>query len=166
MNTEVPWIEGLQNSTSFQIAPIKWGRLSSGDEGWIWGSKLPEILNRLSLQKQLPIPDNIVNEPASGLNLQSSPNAALVYRNGINPAHKAQVGFGPGDRKVLGEEIAKLLEPEWEFVDVLSRIKYSSDVPKNPFFPSDTTKKNVQKEELQKQRVQAINNCICDKLTV
>jgi len=164
--TEVPWIEGLQNSTSFQIAPIAWGRLLSGQYGWKWGSKLPEILNRLTLQNQLPAPENIVNQPISGLNLQNSPNAALVYRNGISPAHEVQPGFSPGDRRILAEQIEDLLKPEWEFVDVLPKVGYSCDVPLNPFFPSDTTKKKIKEEELQKQRTQAINKSIGEQLTV
>lgn len=170
--TEVPWIEGLQNSTSFQVAPIRRVRLSpqQNDDnpqfGWVWGSKLPEILDRLTLQNQLPTPENIVKEPISALNLQNSPNAALVYRNGINPAHEVQPGLSPGDRRILAEQIANLLESEWEFVDVLPKVAYSSKVPLNPFFPSDTTKKNVKEKELQKQRIQAIYNCIGEKLTV
>ncbi len=163
--TEVPWIEGLQNSSSFQVAPIR-RRLSSGEYGWDWGSNLVQILNRLNLQHQFPTPQDIVNEPISALNLQNGPNAALVYRNGISPAHEVQPGLSPGDRREIAEQIAELLKPEWEFVDILPRVGYSSKVPLNPFFPNDKTKRKTPEKQLQNQRTQAIYKNIGEQLTV
>lgn len=169
--TSVPWLEGLHNSQSFQVAPIGWGRLSSSQQGnsqygWTWGSNLTALLNRLNRQQPFPTAQDIINDPASALNLNDSPNAALVYRNGIEPAHEVAPGFGPSDRRELAEQIAEFLQSEWEFVEAPTRVKYTPEIPKNPFLPDTTAKKTISEEEFQNQRCHAISTTIGEQLTV
>ncbi|MBH8567147.1 DUF3962 domain-containing protein [Nostoc sp. CENA67] len=171
--TSVPWLEGLHNSQSFQVAPIGWGRLPSSQTeqgnsqyGWTWGSNLTALLDRLNRQHPFPTPQNIVDDPASALNLNDHPNAALVYRNGIKPAHEVEPGFGPVDRRELAEQIAELLQSEWEFVAAPERVKYSPKIPINPFLPDTTAKKLNSEEEFQNQRCHAISKTIGEQLTV
>lgn len=159
--TNVPWLKNLPYSNSFQVASIKWARIGS-KFGLIWGSKLPELLDRLNLQRKFPAPDRIKDDPTSALNLEDSPNAGALFRYGIKPKHGVGPGLSPLDRRTLAEAIAELIAPQWEFVEPLPRVKLSPKVATNPFFP----KKKTAESEFQKQRVKAIAEAVGDNLTV
>lgn len=163
--TKVPWLQNLPSSNSFQVASIKWARIGASF-GLVWGSKLPELLDRLNLQRKFPAPDSIKDDPTSALNLEDSPNAGALFRYGISPKHGVGPGLSPLDRRTLAEEIAELIAPQWEFVEPLPRVKFSPKVATNPFFPNSTAKKKTTESEFQKQRVRAIAEAVGDSLTV
>lgn len=114
--TSVPWLEGLHQSNSFQVAPLKRERVPASEqqEGQpnyrpAWGSNLTPLLNRLmNRQRRFPTPEDIIANPASALNLNTNPSAAVIYRNGIEPAHGVGPGLGPADRRLLAEQIQRL----------------------------------------------------------
>ena len=171
--TQVPWIERLHQSNSFQVASIQWQQLTRANSsntqqnwGWNWGSNLAPLLNNLNRQHPFPNPEDIVQNPLSALNLNGNSTAALVYRNGIEPKHDVQGGFGPADRRLLAEKIQELIAPEWEFVEPLKRIQLNYTVPGNPFFPTATLKKNVEYSELKRQCCSAIVETIGNHLRV
>ncbi len=163
--TNVPWLKNLPFSNSFQVASIKWARIGASF-GLVWGSKLPELLDRLNLQHKFPTPDNIKDDPGSALNLNGSPNAGLVFRYGIKPKHGVGPGLSPLDRRTLAEEIAELIAPQWKFVELLPRVTFGAEVATNPFLPNSTAKKKTTESEFQKQRVRAIAEAVEDSLTV
>lgn len=171
--TSVPWLEGIPNSNSFQVAPIAWERLPSSQqqEGQSkyrlkWGSNLAPLLDKLQPRHPFPPPQDIAKNPVSALNLNGSPSAALVYRNGINPEHGVGPGLSPADRRYLAEKIAELLAPEWEFVEQLQRVNFKPAVPQNPFLPNSQTKQKPTSIELQNQRCIAIQQTVGEQLTV
>jgi hypothetical protein len=171
--TSVPWLEGIPNSNSFQVAPIARERVPSSQqqEGQSkyrmkWGSNLAPLLGKLNRQHPFPTPQDIINNPISALNLNGSPSAALVYRNGINPEHRVGPGLSPADRRYLAEKIAELLAPEWEFVEQLQRVKFKSAVGQNPFLPNSQTQKKNTLTEFQNQRCMAIQQAVGEQLTV
>lgn len=171
--TQVPWLEGLHQSNSFQVAPIGWERVPASErqEGQLeyrltWGSNLAPLLDRLNRQHPFPAPQDIIDHPVSALNLNGSPSAAVVYRNGIEPAHGVGPGLGPEDRRLLAEEIEKLIAPEWKFVEAPTRVKFTTVVPKNPFLPGTQEKRSSPLTEFQAQRRRAIAEAVGNQLTV
>lgn len=171
--TSVPWLEGIPNSNSFQVAPIAWERVPSSQqqEGQSkyrmkWGSNLAPLLDKLQPRHPFPAPQDIANNPVSALNLNGSPSAALVYRNGINPEHRVGPGLSPADRRYLAEKIAELLAPEWVFVEQLQRVNFKPAVPQNPFLPNSQAKQKHTSIELQNQRCIAIQQTVGEQLTV
>lgn len=171
--TQVPWLNGLHNSNSFQVAPVRWEYVPAAEqkEGQLpyrltWGSNLVPLLDRLNRQNPFPTPQSIIDNPVSVLNLDGSPSAALVYRNGIKPEHGVEPGLGPEDRRLLAEQIAELLAPEWEFVATPQRVKFTSDVPKNPFLPESKAKITTPLSQFQAQRCRAIAHAVGNQLTV
>lgn len=110
--TQVPWLEGLPLSTSFQVAPMRWTRSSDGSTPgqYIWGSNLAPILNALvSSRRSFPDPESIRADPVAALNLSGDSHAALAYRNGIRPDHAVAAGMMPAKRRELTEQIAAQL---------------------------------------------------------
>lgn len=110
--TQVPWLEGMPLSTSFQVAPIRWAHSSDGNAPgrYVWGSNLAPILNALvSSPRSFPDPETIRADPAAALNLSGDSHAALVYRNGIRPDHDVSPGMMPAKRRELTEQIAAQL---------------------------------------------------------
>jgi hypothetical protein len=171
--TSVPWLEGIPNSNSFQVAPIAWERVPSSQQQEClskyrmkWGSNLAPLLDKLQPRHPFPAPQDIANNPVSALNLNGSPSAALVYRNGINPEHRVGPGLSPADRRYLAEKIAELLAPEWEFVEQLQRVNFKSAVPQNPFLPNFQTKQKHTSIELQNQCCTAIEQTVGEQITV
>jgi hypothetical protein len=111
--TRIPWLEGLQQSPSFQTAPMRWKPSQSGNEGrrYGWSSNLTPILNNLvSPQRLFPDPEKICADPVAALNLSGDQHAAIVYRNGIRPDHEVHPGVMPKKRRELTEQIADHLE--------------------------------------------------------
>lgn len=171
--TQVPWLEGLQQSNSFQVAPITWQKVATSEqkEGespyrLIWGSDLAPLLDKLNLQNKFPTPEEIKGNSLPAFHLNSSPIAALVYRHGIQPDHEVGSGFSPQDRRCLAEEIAKLLTPKWKLVPMPERVKLKPSSPTNPFFPSSNAKKKTSLNELQIQRCHAIRKAVGNYLTI
>ena len=136
--TEVPWLEGLPYSNSFQVAPIGWQRVSASEQKktpyskqFTWGSQLTTLLDKLNPQHRFPDPRQILADPVSALNFNGTPHAAVTYRNGIEPEHRVGPGLGPADRRQIAEQIAELLAPQLEWVEPLERVKFKKDyVPK------------------------------------
>lgn len=122
--TQVPWLEGLPLSTSFQVAPMRWARPSDGSTTgrYIWGSNLTPILNALvSSRRAFPDPEAIRTDPVTALNLSGESHAVLAYRNGIRPDHGVPPGIMPVKRRALTEQIASQLRSLVELSEPLSR---------------------------------------------
>ncbi|MBO1346177.1 MAG: DUF3962 domain-containing protein [Hormoscilla sp. GUM202] len=173
--TKVPWLKGLHNSNSFQVAPIGWTRLSGSEQQQDksqyrlnWGSNLVPLLDRLNLQQPFPTPEAIVADPTSALNLNASPNEAVVFRNGIKPEHRVDAGFSPADRRLLAEQIAELIAPEWEFVEAPQRVKFHVDsIPKLelPGLPKDGEELEEAKMETLKETQSDIRGAISEAVS-
>lgn len=142
--TEVPWLKNLPYSNSFQVAPIRSekvpaseGRKDKSEYRVTWGSNLVPLLARLKVRDLFPTPQNIKDNPESTLNLNNDqPTAALVYRYGIDPEHGARPGLSPANRRQLAEQIADLIAPEWEFVEMPQRVKFHvASIPQSPELP-------------------------------
>ncbi len=151
---QVPWIQGLPHSQSFQIAPIRWGHIQAnpetGEQGGsklVWGSDLVPLLKHLHIEKNhFPDPQELADHPYRFLHQhQAKPVAAIVYHSGLKPSHEIGTGFMPGDRRPLAEQIEALLQPEFHFVPPYERQKYSVAIPSNPFFEGKAKK---QKQEV------------------
>ncbi|MCT7954919.1 pPIWI_RE module domain-containing protein [Laspinema palackyanum] len=178
--TEVPWIDGLPYSNSFQVAPIGWKRVSASkrqeadcSKQLIWGSQLATLLDKLNPQHRFPDPAKILADPVSALNFSGSPSAAVTYRNDIKPEHRVNPGLNPGHRRLVAEQIAQLLGPQWEFVQAPERVKFSCKAPKIPILPKPTQDDSeiaeTKLETLTKTQSlyrQALKNTLGDRLTV
>ncbi|MGK7903736.1 MAG: DUF3962 domain-containing protein [Hormoscilla sp.] len=172
--TEVPWLKNLPYSNSFQVAPIRSekvpaseGHKDKSEYRVTWGSNLVPLLDWLKVGDRFPTPQNIKDNPESTLNLNNdNPTAALVFRYGINPKHGVGPGLSPADRRQLAEQIAKLIAPEWEFVELLQRVKFKSEVPTNIFLPDSKAKKKTKISEFNALRVRAIRQAVGDSLTL
>ncbi len=168
--TEVPWIEGLPYSNSFQVAPLGWQRVPQKEQTDeesryrpVWGSQLGSILERLQTQSPFPNLQELINNPESGLNLEGQHSAVIVYRNGIKPQHQVKAGLPPFDRRQLIEEIACLLTEELDLVDMPERVQFSCSSPTNPFL--EQTDDN-RLSELQVQRRNSIGRVTENQLAV
>ena len=148
--TKVPWIEGLPQTNSFQVAPVKWQLIPKKEQKdeqkfrVVWGSDLVSLLDKLQLKQPFPAPQAIRMSPEEALNLNGSPNVAIFYRNGMVPDHKVGTGLWPGDRRSLAEQIAKLLAPTLVFTKAPQREKYTSPKLSNPFFEKKEPDKHSQ----------------------
>ena len=134
VRTEVPWLPGLHNSSSFQIASIQRQRRGENDEwGWAWVDDLTTILDRLQV-RNYPQPSVIMANPAETMNLYGSPNALAFYRNGMKPPHRVGTGLLPGDRYPLTEQLeSKLAVLGLGFVPLLERVSFRPSREGNPF---------------------------------
>jgi len=117
--TEVPWIQGIHSHHSFQVAPVRWMRVPHADRKSdesafqvVWANQLAELLDRLRPSHPLPRPQQLLDNPLAALNVGGSPNAAVVFRNGMEPQHQVGTGVPPADRKALAEQITHILRPE------------------------------------------------------
>ncbi len=110
--SQTPWLEGLQQSPSFQAAPMRWKRSEDGNTKgkYVWGSNLTPILNGIVSPRSFPDPEKICADPVAALNLSGDQHAAIVYRNGIRPDHEVPPGVMPEKRRKLTELIAHHLE--------------------------------------------------------
>jgi len=157
---QVPWIQGLPQNQSFQVAPVKWGKVSTptgtgGHKGpqLIWGSQLVPLLEDLHIEKNhFPDPQELADNPLhfiqQGHGPIPKPSAAIVYRNGLKPQHEMGTGFMPGDRRPFAEAISALLQPEFQFIPPYERRKYSVSIPQNPFFEGKKKNQLEQIEEM------------------
>lgn len=172
---QVPWIQGLPNNQCFQVAPIRWVSVpenkETGDKGGSrlgWGSNLIPLLNELHIGKNVfPDPQVLANNPYSFLqSAQMSsqppvPTAAIVYREGLKPAHEAGIGFMPRDRSYFAEKIAAILQPEFAFIPPYERRTYELLPVFNPFFEE---KKKVKKPPTEAEVLQAKNRATTERL--
>lgn len=177
--TGVPWLEELHNSNSFQVAPIKWERVPAskpkdGEPNYrlTWGSNLAALLDRLQPKNPFPTPEDIKENPLSALNFSESPNAGLLYRNGIKPEHGAGPGLGPQDRRNLAEQIARVLAPDWQFVEMPERVDFDKDLPTTIDLPkpkNDWKPKADRQEKLEKMQLvlrRGVKKAVGDRLKV
>ena len=138
LHTSVPWLPGLHHSSSFQVAQTKWER-SAGTFVMNWDRHLAEILEALNPQRPFPHPRDLFDDPMTGLNLGGSPNAAIVYKNGMLPRHPSKPGVMPADRYELAQQVAVALEPEFEFTEILPRVSIARQFSaRNPFAEKPT----------------------------
>jgi hypothetical protein len=136
----VPWIDGLHNSGSFQVAPISWKRKPKSErkkgssEYYLnWDSALVRLLNDLHPKPVFPNPEELSQRPYEYMR-DTGPSAALVFRNGIKPPHEVGAGLMPRDRFLFAEQLAEYLKPEFEFIPTFNRRTYHVSVSPNPFF--------------------------------
>lgn len=154
---QVPWIEDMHHSNSFQIAPVAWNYVpqierkeGEGPYRLNWDSSLVKLLQDLHPKDVFPSPQEIIKTPLNFLNFERNStrsSAALVFRNGIHPAHKVGPGLMPRDRYLFAEAIQKILEPEFTFIPAYQRVPYSVVIPNNPFFEKEAKKLKEQEEE-------------------
>lgn len=176
--TNVPWIRGLNQSHSFQVASVRSRRLSETEQEQkkyqlAWSGQLTHLLDNLNWQ-QLPTPKNIRANPEAAFNVSGNPSAAIVYRHGMKPEHKVGSGLMPGDRHPLAEQIAKLLEAEFIFTTLLPRVKYpklSTSAKKLFFDKLEYNEEKVSKigwlsDEAYVKRRRAIGQATNEQLTI
>jgi hypothetical protein len=168
--TQVPWLEGLPQTNSFQVAPLKWEYIPEKEQQddqkfrVVWASYFVALLEKLQIKKAFPTPATIRNNPEKELNLNGSPNFAILYREGMTPRHQVGPGFWPGDRCSLAEQIEKLLAPMLVFTEPPTRVKYRSPKPSNPFFEKEG--KNNKQSQLYKKRRRLIGRVVGGQLTL
>jgi pPIWI_RE module N-terminal domain/RNaseH domain of pPIWI_RE/MID domain of pPIWI_RE len=140
----VPWIEGIHHSNSFQVAPIVRKRIPKAEKKdsevthyLTWNSDLVKLLDYLSARDRFPHPQDLVQTPDTYLRGDGKPSAAIVYRNGIDPAHEVGPGLMPIDRHHFAERIKEIGAPELVFIDPPQRKKYAVIVPENPFMEKE-----------------------------
>ncbi len=124
LRTSVPWLVEGDYTSCFQVAPIAWRG------GAKWGGRLAPLLERLTMRKRLPEPEEICKNPSSYLNFGGADNAAIVYRNGLRPKHGAEAGLMPVDREDVWGQVVCALEGVARPVDLLPRVTYGVRVPK------------------------------------
>lgn len=143
--TEVPWITGIRSYHSFQAAPIRWEHVPDterrpGESPFrvVWANQLAQLLDRLRPNRLLLDPQSLMDDPLTSMNIGGSPSTAIVFRNGMEPQHRVGTGVPPSDRKVLAEQITRILEPEVVQVEPLPRVVVPPVKPSGP----DTNNKN------------------------
>jgi len=144
--TSVPWLRGMHESSSFQVASVRWRRMPSVTQSGkptfslIWGEYLTEMLNDLHPQHPFPVPQAIVDDPIQSLNLEGSPNAALIFRPGMEPEHGVGPGLMPPDRRALAEQLEAIFAPTLQFTQAPERVVFKVSGGQNPFFEDIRTK--------------------------
>lgn len=181
--TEVPWLKGIHNSKSFQVAPVGWEyipedkRQDNDKFRLIWGSGLVPLLNELQFQYPLPEPQKILGSPETGMNLQGTPNVAIFYKTGMKPNHGVEKGLLPGDRYPLAQQLAEKLSSKLIFTDPLRRVEHpnlkkpstskkyhSRTSSKNIFSPSKS--ENPPGEPIFAERRRLIGQAVNKQLTI
>lgn len=167
VKSSVPWIEGIHQLPSFQVASTRWIKNKNGDFELIWRNYLVDILNQLNPGHKFPTPDELLKDPTKFLSPQSSVNAAVVYRNGITPAHGVKAGLMPGDRKPLVDQFTAVLAPSFELVDTYERADSRRFSIQNIFTEDREKAKEQQLEEaLLEKRHEAICGAVGKKLSI
>ncbi len=165
--TSVPWIQGLHHSQSFQVAPLgsRHAQPQSGETPeWraTWGknSCLTTILDALHPSHKFPDPQALVDDPASALCQETTPNAAIAYHTRMRANHEAGTGLMPGDRSRFAEQIARTLAPHFEFTAAPTRKKFPSSTVTSPFLEKEPT------DETCRARRQAVGDAVGGHLTL
>ncbi len=146
--TSVPWIRGLRYSPSFSVAPLEKSFTVSHDtqqqkpyaQKLQWGNGLTELIHDIQIQELIPEPEALIGNPEAFLNLegQQAVTAAVVYRNGMLPDHRAGPGLMPGDRRDLAEKITQFVSPTLIFTDAPKKVQYVFKKLSNPFFTKES----------------------------
>lgn len=112
IRTKLKWGKGLNPygyTEYFQVAPLVW----KGEPKW--DNNLASLLDKFN---PLPYtPEQILANPIQALNFPDIPNICITYKDGIIPGHKVGKGLPPINRRQLAEQIALLLQDEWELID-------------------------------------------------
>ncbi len=158
----VPWIDDGHYSRSFQVAPVTWEYVPAeerkqGEAPYrlSWDGALIQLLQDLHPKDVFPDPQRLKENPSAFLpgledgQSLAKPSAALVFRNGIKPAHGVGPGLMPRDRYIFAEQIAALLQPDFVFIPPFQRKVYRTSVhiPSNPFFEKEKAKTREREEE-------------------
>lgn len=159
--TEVSWLKGLHQSNSFQIAPVKWQK--NGDYfQLVWADRLAEILDKLQFQHPFPKAQDINISPETSLNLEGTPNAALIYNTRMKKKHEVGAGLWPGDRQPFAEQIREIFTPTLNFCELSERVQeYRPKKPSNPFF-----EKADKSGEVHARRWKLLSQSIDSQLTI
>lgn len=134
--TQLPWIEGLNQSSSFQVAQLRSRHIEDNGKGRfqrVWSDSLAEIVASLQRPRpSLPDPDEILANPVRFH--QGETVSALIYKNSMRQSHPVTPGLPPKDRRDLAEQIEVLLRPDWSFTPLLDRVVgYRMKKNINPF---------------------------------
>jgi len=165
VKSSVPWIEGINQLPSFQVASIRWVNTGKQDPELVWGNYLVDILNQLNPKLTFPTPIQLVANPTDYLARDAELNAGIVYRNGIKPNHMVGAGLMPGDRKPLIEQIARRLASQFQLVDTYKRTD-KSPRPKNRFTEDrETAREKMREENLLEERHEVIQECVGNKVS-
>lgn len=98
MLTDAPWMDGVPLSPGFSSSTLGWDR-SSGEYGWRIGG--PEsMLQRLTLSRDFPAPNELLDTPDAWLTGVNGVTAAVTYHNMMG-SHPAGAGLMPADRAPL-----------------------------------------------------------------
>lgn len=145
--TDVPWLRGMHETSSFHVASLRWQPVGDEHVGkkdfrLVWGDYLVEMLNRLHPQRPFPDPELLRTDPIQALNLDGSPTAAVVYSTRFSSDHPVGPGLMPQDRRLLAEQIGALFEPSLLFTDAPLKATYKKTgaAAKNPFFAATEDK--------------------------
>lgn len=164
VKSSVPWIDGIDQLPSFQVASIRWANTGKEAPELVWGNYLVDILNQLNPKLTFPTPMELKANPTDYLTRDTELNAGIVYRNGIKPNHEVGAGLMPGDRKPLIEQIAGRLASQFQLVDTHERA-YKSVRPKNIFTEDrEKAKVKMREENLLEARHDAIRECVDNKV--
>lgn len=111
IRTKLKWGKGLNPygyTEYFQVAPLVW----KGEPKW--ANNLANLLDKFN---PLPYtPEQILANPIQALNLQDIPNLCITYKDGMIPGHKVGKGLPPINRRQFAEQIALLLQDDWELI--------------------------------------------------
>ncbi|MBW4427503.1 MAG: DUF3962 domain-containing protein [Nostoc desertorum CM1-VF14] len=121
IRTKLKWGKGLNPygyTEYFQVAPLVW----KGEHKW--ANNLANLLDKFNPLSYTP--EQILANPIQALNLQDIPNLCITYKDGMIPGHKVGKGLPPNNRRQLAEQIALLLQDDWELIDY-KRFKFKID---------------------------------------
>ncbi len=176
----VPWIDSLHHTRSFQVAPVAWERIPlaerQGQENGskyrlAWNGGLIRLLDDLHVKPRdkFPTPEELRANPYAAIRAaiekEGTPSAAIVFRNGIHPAHKVGTGLMPRDRYLFAEQIKQRIGQELIFIDPYRRKDVSFTVPSNVFFAKEP-KSSSPSEEIYAQRRSVIAREVAGALSV
>lgn len=168
--THVPWLPELPNSTSFQVASLKWQWIPETERQdgqsfrLVWSNHLVDLLNELQLQQPFPNVREIRENPEAAMNLNGTPNALIYYRNAISPSHAIGTGLWPGDRQPIAEQLAVKLSPNFRFTERPKRFVYRI-TPKREKNPFSIPEKDTD-DSILKQRRKLVGEAVGGKITI
>ena len=167
IKSSVPWIEGIHQLPSFQVASTRWIRNEYDDFEAVWWNYLIDILNHLNPSQTFPTPEQLLKDPTKFISSNAPLNAAIVYRNGIKPTHGVKAGLMPGDRKPLVDQFTAVMMPKFELVDAYDRADKRRFSIQNIFTDKrEQARKQHLEEILLEKRHEAIHSTVGNKIAV
>jgi hypothetical protein len=124
VRTQVPWLRGGRQASTFQVVPLTW------KGGYTWGNDLAPLLAGLSQMSSLPSAVDLCKDPGRYLHAPAPPVLAIDYRETIRPPHTAKPGWGPNDRRLIFDEVVEALHGVLEPCEPLPRVRVRIQVPK------------------------------------